>query len=188
LKLFDENLVPLCASCVFGTSHRKPWRSKASSKSICCDKDNQPGAGTSTDQIISGQPVLAPQISGHLTNRRIQGATIYSDYYSDFIYVHLMESMSGEEILQSKCAYERVAAAHGVHVKRYHLDNGRFGENFLRAACDEQGWEITFCGVGAHHQNGIAENRIKLLTLKSRTMLLHAKRHWLVMAICSQDG
>eukprot|EP00957_Ditylum_brightwellii_P130846 9980970-Ditylum_brightwellii.AAC.1 len=35
LTLFDENLAPLCASCVFGTSHRKPWRSKASSKSIC---------------------------------------------------------------------------------------------------------------------------------------------------------
>eukprot|EP00957_Ditylum_brightwellii_P092663 7055789-Ditylum_brightwellii.AAC.1 len=31
---------------------------------------------------------------------------------------------------------------------------------------------------GAHHQNGIVENRIKLLTLKSRTMLLHVKRYW----------
>eukprot|EP00957_Ditylum_brightwellii_P056808 4305438-Ditylum_brightwellii.AAC.1 len=63
LKLFDENLVPLCASCVFVTSHRKPWRSKASSKCVCRDKDNQPGAGTSTDQMISGKPVLVPQIS-----------------------------------------------------------------------------------------------------------------------------
>eukprot|EP00957_Ditylum_brightwellii_P137912 10514443-Ditylum_brightwellii.AAC.1 len=138
LKLFDENLVPLCGSCVFGTSHRKPWRSKASSKSICCDKDNQPIVGTSTGQMISGQPGLVPQISGHLTNRRIQGATIYSDYYSDFIYVHLMESMSGKETLQSKCAYEKMAAAHGVHVKRYHSDNGRFGEESFRAACNEQ--------------------------------------------------
>eukprot|EP00957_Ditylum_brightwellii_P125910 9598309-Ditylum_brightwellii.AAC.1 len=51
---------------------RKPWKSKASSKSIYHDKDNQPGAGTSTDQIISGQPGLVPQISGCLTSRRIQ--------------------------------------------------------------------------------------------------------------------
>ena len=79
---------------------------------------------------------MVPQISGYLTNRRIQGATIYSDHYSDFIYVHLMESMSGEETLQSKRAYERVAAANGVHVKRYHSDNGRFGEKSFRAACD----------------------------------------------------
>eukprot|EP00957_Ditylum_brightwellii_P017012 1282796-Ditylum_brightwellii.AAC.1 len=38
--------------------------------------------------------------------------------------------------------------------------------------------KFTFCGVGAHHQNGIAENKIKLLALKAQTMLLHAKRHW----------
>jgi hypothetical protein len=37
---------------------------------------------------------------------------------------------------------------------------------------------ITFCAVGAHHQNGIVERRIKELTLISRTLLLHAKRHW----------
>eukprot|EP00957_Ditylum_brightwellii_P208461 15357570-Ditylum_brightwellii.AAC.1 len=49
-----------------------------------------------------------------------------------------MESISGEEILQSKCAVERVAAAHGVCVKWYHLDNARFGEKAFRAACDEQ--------------------------------------------------
>eukprot|EP00957_Ditylum_brightwellii_P030824 2335221-Ditylum_brightwellii.AAC.1 len=88
--------------------------------------------------MISGQPGLVPQISGCLTTRRIQGATIYSDHYSDFIYVYLMESISGKETLQSKRAYERVAAAHGAHIKRYHLDNGRFGEKSFRATCDEQ--------------------------------------------------
>eukprot|EP00957_Ditylum_brightwellii_P202634 15331018-Ditylum_brightwellii.AAC.2 len=69
-----------------------------------------------------------------------------------------MESISKEETLQSKCAYERVAAAHGVHVKWYHSDNGRFGKKSFRAACDEQVQEITFCGFGAHHQNRIVEN------------------------------
>eukprot|EP00957_Ditylum_brightwellii_P067376 5115122-Ditylum_brightwellii.AAC.1 len=128
--------------------------------------------------MISGQPGLVPQLSGHLTRRRIQGATIYIDHHSDFIYVDLMESISGEETIQSKRAYERVAAAHGVHVKRCHSDNGRFGEKTFRLTCDEQGQKITFCGVGAHYQNGIAENRIKLLTLRSRTMLLYAKRYW----------
>eukprot|EP00957_Ditylum_brightwellii_P047289 3592672-Ditylum_brightwellii.AAC.1 len=88
--------------------------------------------------MISGHPGSVPQISGHLTNRRIQVTTIYSGYYSDFIYVYLMESMYGEETLQSICAYEKVAAEYGVHVKRYHLDNGRFGEKSFRAARDEQ--------------------------------------------------
>eukprot|EP00957_Ditylum_brightwellii_P211632 15366401-Ditylum_brightwellii.AAC.1 len=41
-----------------------------------------------------------------------------------------MESISGEETLQLKCACERVAATHGVHVKWYHLDNGRISEKY----------------------------------------------------------
>jgi hypothetical protein len=32
--------------------------------------------------------------------------------------------------------------------------------------------------MGAHHQNGIVERRIKELTRILRTLLLHAKRHW----------
>ena len=36
---------------------------------------------------------------------------------------------------------------------------------------------ITFCAVGAHHQNGIVERRIKELTLIARTLLVHAVRH-----------
>ena len=37
---------------------------------------------------------------------------------------------------------------------------------------------ISFCGVGAHHQNGVSENTIKQLTLTARTLLLHAQRYW----------
>jgi hypothetical protein len=35
---------------------------------------------------------------------------------------------------------------------------------------------IAFCGVGSHHQNGIAEQKMKDITLVGRTLLLHAKR------------
>ena len=42
--------------------------------------------------------------------------------------------------------------------------------------------KVTFCGVGAHHQNGVAENTINQLTLTSRTLLVHnydvAARIW----------
>ncbi|KAL7502463.1 hypothetical protein ACHAXN_000893 [Cyclotella atomus] len=37
---------------------------------------------------------------------------------------------------------------------------------------------ITFCGVGAHHQNGVVKRRIWLITEVSRTLLLHAQHHW----------
>ena len=37
---------------------------------------------------------------------------------------------------------------------------------------------LTFCGVGAHHQNGVSERIIKDLTLSSRTLVLNAQLHW----------
>eukprot|EP00957_Ditylum_brightwellii_P080845 6149658-Ditylum_brightwellii.AAC.1 len=61
-----------------------------------------PGDGTSTNQLVSGQPGLVPQISGQLTNKRITGATVYVDHATDLLYIHLMQSLSAEETLESK--------------------------------------------------------------------------------------
>ena len=65
-----------------------------------------------------------------------------------------------------------------VTPKRYHADNGRYAENMFKDNCKAKLQSLTFCGVGAHQQNGIAESKIKHLTLAARTMLLHAQRHW----------
>jgi len=42
--------------------------------------------------------------------------------------------------------------------------------------CTSSNQMITFCGVGSHHQHGIAEHKIKDITRGGRTLLLHAKR------------
>ena len=43
---------------------------------------------------------------------------------------------------------------------------------------------ITFCGIGAQHQNGIAQRRIRDITENARTSLLHAA-HWWTKAIAA---
>ena len=67
---------------------------------------------------------------------------------------------------------------HGHDVKGFRGDNGRFADKGFRDSCDQNLQSLTFCGVGAHQQNGIVERRNQEITLIARTMLLHAKRHW----------
>jgi hypothetical protein len=43
---------------------------------------------------------------------------------------------------------------------------------------EDSGQTISFSGVGAHHQNGIAEKRIGDLQRRATTLLLHAQRRW----------
>ena len=38
--------------------------------------------------------------------------------------------------------------------------------------------QIIFCGVGAHHQNGIAEKKIRDLVKNARTQLIQAMHLW----------
>ena len=49
----------------------------------------------------------------------------------------------------------------GRNVKHYHADNGRFADHGFIGAIKTKDQKITFCGVGAHHQNGIIENKNK---------------------------
>jgi hypothetical protein len=86
--------------------------------------------------------------------------------------------MTSEETLKSKLAFEKFALTHGVHIKHYHADNGRFKDNLFTKSIEDKGQTISFCGVGAHHHNGIAEKRIGDLQRRATALLLHAQRRW----------
>jgi hypothetical protein len=173
-----KHRLPICMSCIFGKAHRKPWRSKGSKGSIRKESDDAPGKCVSMDQLVSAQPGLIPQMAGFLTNLRIWGATVFVDHFSDYVYVALMRDLTLDETLLAKTAFERHANEGGISIASYRADNGRFADAGFQKAIKEANQSITFCAVGAHHQNGIVERRIKELTLISRTLLLHAKRHW----------
>ena len=119
---------PICASCLFGTAHCRPWRTKKKAGTIRRDSDDNPGKGVSTDQRVSAQAGLIPQLSGHLTRAKIWGATIFVDHFSDHVHMHLMRSVSQDETLAAKQAYKLLAATHEVTIRRYHANNGRFSE------------------------------------------------------------
>ena len=173
-----KHRLPICMSCIFGKAHRKPWRSKGSKGSIRKESDIAPGKCVSMDQLVSAQPGLIPQMAGFLTNLRIWGATVFVDHFSDYVYVALMRDLGLDETLLAKSAFERHAHEGGILIESYRADNGCFTDAGFQKTIKDANQSITFCAVGAHHQNGIVERRIKELTLISRTLLLHAKRHW----------
>jgi len=132
----------------------------------------------SVDQIVSAQPGLIPQISGFLTSRRIWGCTTFCDHVSDFVYVHLMRDYTVDEMILAVKAFEKVMAQVNRTVKHYHVDNGAFAHKGYLDEVNRKAQKITFCAAGAHHQNGIIENKNKMLTLAARTLLPHGIRMW----------
>ena len=67
---------------------------------------------------------------------------------------------------------------HNVRVQSYRADNGRFAEKAFQDEVAHCNQVITYCGVGAHHQNGSIERYIGKITSRARVMILHAKRFW----------
>ena len=139
-------------------------------------KPTNPGDCVSVDQLISKMPGLIAQLKGWLTKRRYQAATVFADHASGLTYVHVSEGTTAEETLEAKSAFESYAAEVGVTIKYYHANNGRFAKNAFIEQVKASGQTITFCGVGAHLRNGIAERRIRDLTEHARTMLLHVSK------------
>ena len=63
-------------------------------------------------------------------------------------------------------------------VKHYRTNKGAFAHKGFLDEVNRKAQKITFCAVGAHHQNGIIENKNKMLTLSAQTLLLHGIRMW----------
>ena len=100
------------------------------------------------------------------------------DHASDFTYVHMHQHLTMDETVDAKHVFECLAEKHGVRILHYHCDNGRFADKAFVDDVRVAHQTITFCGIGAHHQNGIAERCIRDNTKNARTSLLHAAHRW----------
>ena len=63
-------------------------------------------------------------------------------------------------------------------IQHYHSDNGQFADQSFINHVHSKGQTISFCGTNAHHQNGVAEKRIRDLQEAARTAMIHAKQRW----------
>ena len=170
--------IPVCAACMFGKATKRQWRQKSPLNKDEAYVPTKPGEVVSVDQMKSPTPGFIAQMTGILTTKRYEYATVFVDSYSSFGFVYLQKTASADETIEGKHAFERLCQQNGIRVQHYHADNGIFKANKWVNDCQKCGQGLTFAGVNAHHQNGQAEARIRRLQELTRTQLAHAKRKW----------
>ena len=113
---------PKCAGCLYAATRKgkKMKRLKIETK---------PGLCVSVDQLESRLQGFIVQLKSKITNERYNTATIFIDHFCDLSYVHLQQSTSSEERLESTRAFEVYSKEKGVNIEHYHADNSRFADN-----------------------------------------------------------
>ena len=87
-------------------------------------------------------------------------------------------SLNAHETLASKARFEQEGKTFGITVQSYQADNGIFAAREFAQKLLEDGQAIQFSGVGAKHQNGIAERAIKTSMYMAQAMMLHSAIQW----------
>jgi transposase InsO family protein len=171
--------VPTCSACLYAKATRRKWRSKTANNRDEATEPSKPSDYVSVDQLKLPTPGLIAQLSGFLTTKRYGYATVYIDHASRLGFVYLQKGTTADETLEGKIALEQYSKDRGVTIQTYyHADNRIFRAHKWVEACKNKGQSLTFAGVNAHHQNGMAERRIRTLQEHARTMLIHANQRW----------
>jgi len=166
---------PVCPSCQFGKAHR---RSHKSDTGHITDGHTAPGMGVSSDGLEAGCPGRVMTTGGSPTNKRYKYCSFWIDHYSKFVYVTMHETKHAAELVRSKLEFETFARRYNVKIHAIRADNGVYAAKAFQDSCARNQQSLSFCAVGAHWQNGLAERFIGTVTQQARTILLHAMAKW----------
>jgi transposase InsO family protein len=100
------------------------------------------------------------------------------DHCSTFLVINHQLTANASDAICGKLLIEREAADVVVSIKGYHSDNGVFNSAEFCSPCSDLGQSLHFNGVGAIHQNGVAERTIQTITNMACADMLHATLHW----------
>ena len=102
----------------FGKAHRRSWRHKSSANSsggvIRSSDIDTPGQQVGTDQIVSDQRGIFSQEKVSMKKSLILRATVFEDYATCWVKVHIMQDTSGNSTLEAKEIFERDCMARNV--------------------------------------------------------------------------
>jgi len=166
---------PLCASCCFGKARRLTHKTHTGHIS---KEHTRPGQGVSSVGLESGTPGRPFTTKGSASNHRYNYVSFWVDHMSSFVYFTFHSSKAATELVKSKIEFEQYASRFNVKIENIRADNGIYTAQLFRDSCMKNQQNLTFCAVGAHWQNGTAEQFIGTVTQRARTILLHAMAKW----------
>ncbi|KAG7369081.1 reverse transcriptase RNA-dependent DNA polymerase [Nitzschia inconspicua] len=174
---------PCCAACSLAKLKRRtppgPVGGIAPPAMQIRSDDLHPGDCISVDQYVSSVPGRLPHTAGKESLKdKYHGGTIFVDHATSFLFLVNQVSLRAGETIHSKVAFERFAHSCGHRLQSFRADNMPFDSAEFKADLVAKNQTISLSGVGAHHQNGVAERSIQTVTEWARAMLLHHALHW----------
>ena len=175
---------PKCVACSLAKQHRKSSGSSSihhkPEREMAIRRNNlQPGECVSIDQYVCRTPGrLAHTFGKEDESTRYTGGTIFVDHATGFTFTRHQISLRIGETLQAKHEFEAFMGQFGIKVQAYRADNHPFGKPTFIRDCEIQDQTLTFSGVGAHFQNGVAERALQTNTNWARAMMMHQLIHW----------
>ena len=169
---------PLCSFCIQAKQQCNSITSMATGGAIKSG-NLKPGSKISCDQYYSREPGFIANNNGLvLSKESAKYGTLFVDHASDFIFHFLQTSPDGSQTVDAKHKFETFAKNCGVDIRHYHADNKIFNNQLFKESCITAQQTQSFCGVSAHHQNGVAERKIKSVINLARAMLFNAMIRW----------
>ena len=173
---------PICEACQQGKQARKTTKGSTSQREnegILSKGELQPGDLVFTDQFVSSLCGRFYNRQGKMNTRfELRGGTVFYDAASRYIHLTNQVGFTAYETIESKHRFEREAHSSGIYIKKYCSDNGVYTSKEFINCLDQQNQTIRHSGVGGHHHNGPAENAIKIIINRARTMMFHSAICW----------
>jgi hypothetical protein len=175
---------PKCSSCQYGKAHRRPTSTSISQPVLTKEgalkkEDLFPGQRVSIDHFVCSTKGRLYESRGRSRDDVLYaGGMIFVDHASGHVHVEMQVALNASESIAAKQRYERSMLSLGVTVIAYHADNGIFAAHAFVQELHDHFQTAGYSGVGAPHQNGVAERNIGTIMSMARTMMLHAAVRW----------
>jgi transposase InsO family protein len=100
-------------------------------------------------------------------------STLFVNHATQYIHCRHQVLLRIGKTLKTKNEFEGWVKESSRDITQYHADNAPFCAAEFEQDCMNKGQQISYSGVGVHHQNGVAERSIQMVTTWVRAMLLH---------------